>query len=341
MRIKLFIMIIIFSFASNSHAACHGKMVNFFSDVCWKCMLPITIMGAKLGDGRDTPNPKNMFCHCTKKLGIPMIGMPVSYWEAVKIVEVTQTPYCMVSLGGIQLMQDQSKSGTISGTSGVYSGFYNVHMYDFPIWSILGTILDLPCHTQGIFDIAYMSELDPVWDDEELAALMHPESLAYKGMLTEMSCIFDCLKAQAGFAIDSNPWCGGCTGNLVPSIGLVNHHVGYNNSAKNVTFRMLNHLHHAGTMPLTSTKEAMCGDKYHPVIKKSQYKTQMIHPIAVTKGSIPCEPVGYDSDNIFSILNTGFNGDLSITKPTEYPVKGEFFSYIIWRKRNCCAEIGY
>ena len=77
-----------------------------------------------------------------------------------------------------------------------------------------------------------------------------------------------------------------------------------------------------GMALLTSTPAAICQSLPMPIIKKSQYRTQMTFPTAMntTRG---CKPLGRSN-----VLYDSFK---------EIPMKGESFGYLIWRKRNCCA----
>ena len=50
---------------------CSGRFVNPISDVCWSCLLPISIGPVKIGGGvvpskRDTDNPASPLCVCIK-----------------------------------------------------------------------------------------------------------------------------------------------------------------------------------------------------------------------------------------------------------------------------------
>lgn len=87
-----------------AYSKCVGRFVNPLSDICWSCLFPITIGGMKVSEsGEDTPNPRRLVCTCTKP--IPRIGIPISFWEPVRLVDVTRTPYCLVNMGGMQMMQ--------------------------------------------------------------------------------------------------------------------------------------------------------------------------------------------------------------------------------------------
>ena len=72
----------------------------------------------------------------------------------------------------------------------------------------------------------------------------------------------------------------------------------------------------------TSGPEALCQPYPMPVIKKSQYRSQVINPVPSTLIG-GCVPFG----NTTTLYESG----------KEIPVVGEDFGYLIWRKRNCCV----
>ena len=86
------------SYASN----CQGRFVNPISDICWSCLMPISIGGFNIGKGqppkkRDTKNPISPLCLCTKA-NIPIAGIAIGFWEPVRLIDVTRTPYCLTEI---------------------------------------------------------------------------------------------------------------------------------------------------------------------------------------------------------------------------------------------------
>jgi conjugal transfer pilus assembly protein TraU len=65
-----------------------------------------------------------------------------------------------------------------------------------------------------------------------------------------------------------------------------------------------------------------CEAKVMPIIKKSLYKTQMVHPTAQTSGI--CHPLG--------------KSDLLWGAGKSFPKTGEDFVYLIWTKKQCCLD---
>ena len=85
---------------------CTGRLINPVTDICWDCLLPITIGSTPFmtGTNPDTVNPADTFCTCGGDL-FPEIGIAVGYWEPMELIDVTRSPYCLVNLGGIPLME--------------------------------------------------------------------------------------------------------------------------------------------------------------------------------------------------------------------------------------------
>ena len=71
----------------------------------------------------------------------------------------------------------------------------------------------------------------------------------------------------------------------------------------------------------------LCGPYFLPVMDKAAYKTQLTHPIPSTSKEAGkcCQPFGRQT--------------VTWGAGKEYPVRGEDFSFILFRKRNCC--VGY
>lgn len=117
---------------SSYASTCGGRFVNPISDICWSCLLPISIgsppTGVQIGKGsipkkRDTKNPSSPLCLCTKA-GVPVPGISIGFWEPVRLVDITRTPYCMVNLGGLQLA-----SGSLNKVSSYARGYGDHHAH--------------------------------------------------------------------------------------------------------------------------------------------------------------------------------------------------------------------
>ena len=313
--------------------SCAGKFINPITDICWSCILPITIGGDKVGikipgsgaKGRDTKNPSALVCMCNK-IGVPTPGVPIGFWEPTRLIEITRTPYCLVGLGGIEIMKDKKRIAAITDTDSHYS-YYHLHYYVYPLIYWLELITDFVCLESGTWDLAYMSEFDPTWNDDKLHCLLNPEVFLFGNPIAQAACAVDCSFANTSFPKDGLFWCAGCLGNMYPWVGYnIDHHGGVKTSALLAT-RIIAKMHRIGLAKQTSTDSSkydgpLCKKSYCPKIKKSQYKLQMAYPKYI-KGGYSCVPLGMT--------------DLLYGADKEFPMKGQDWVYVLWRKINCCA----
>lgn len=307
---------------------CSGRFVNPITDICWSCLFPITIGPVNINrSGReDTPNPAQIPCWCPRP-PIPGLvpGVPVGFWEPSRLVDVTRVPFCMVNMGGLQLGNSTVGYG-VHGTKGLsttQASFYQVHWYVYPVIYWLELLVDFLCLEQQSFDVAYITELDPLWNADELSFILNPEAVLFGNPIAQSACAADCAATSAGFPMDILFWCGGCQGSIYPFTGNNTAHIGGVQASLLLTQRMMAKLHRELLLWGTSGPAALCQKYPLPIIKKTQYKTQMTYPRPTTRGPMACNPLGRTE----VIWGSG----------REFPYKGEDFGYLIWRKRNCCV----
>ena len=313
-------------FGSAPIQACQGRFVNPITDICWSCLFPISIGPVRVSTGgrEDTPNPGRIPCMCPKPPIPLMPGIPVGFWEPARLIDVTRVPFCLVSMGGLKLGGSRHHYGIhgARGDSRGQSSFYQVHWYVYPVIYWLELLVDFICLEQQSFDVAYLTELDPLWNDDKLSFL-NPEAAAFGNPIAQGACAADCAAASVGFPQDFLFWCGGCQGSLYPFTGNNAAHNGGVQASLLMVQRMIAKLHRELLLWETSGERALCQKKILPQIKKSQYKTQMTYPRPTSTGPMACNPLGRTE----VIWGAG----------REFPYKGEDFGYLIWRKRNCCA----
>lgn len=334
-QIIMLILVILMPISATASVTCKGTFVNPVATPCWGCLGPINIGGLSIGKGltpkkRDIKNPSSPVCACSK-LGqpIPIPGISIGFWEPVRMVDITRTPYCMVNLGGIALGNDAKKISSYArgyDKRATHSSFYHVHYYVYPLIYWLELITDFMCLEQSTFDVAYMSEFDITWNDSKLQSLLNPEAILFGNPLAQAACGLDCASATASTAIDSMFWCAGCHGNMYPFSGANADHIGGVQNSSLLTTRIIAKMHRIGLAQETSTTDAsingaICKKSRALKIKKSQYKLQMINPKSSSDG-IGCWPLGL-SDMAYSAFK-------------EYPYDGQDWGYLIWRKKNCC-----
>ena len=306
--------------------ACTGRFVNPLTDVCWECLFPISIGPAAIGSATgapDTPNPASPLCYCGTP--IPRVGLSIGLWAPARLIDVSRTPYCFSNLGGLTvdagLAAGRGRTGSSSG-DGSSGSVWHVHYYTYPLLSWIGALLDLGCLESGGLDIAWVSELDPTWNDGELALLVNPEAVLFADLPAQAACAADCAAASTGLPRDELFWCAGCQGGMYPLTGAVSAHVGGVQASLLVAERMVFRMHRLGLAWGTSGSNALCARYVMPVMQKSQYRWQMSQPVPATSPAVGCNPTGRSSVLWESLR--------------ELPVSGENFGYLLWRKRSCC-----
>jgi conjugal transfer pilus assembly protein TraU len=326
--------VLIFLISSNNILAknCTGKMFNPITDVCWDCIFPISIGAIPihgLHKRHDTANPTSPICFCPqcvkiiKGVPVPMPGLAIGYWEPIRTVDVTTKPYCLTSLGGLQLIPENlslQQNGIESANSD--DATYHIHWYINPVLSILNILGDGMCRiVTPMFDMAYMTEFDPLFHDDMLSFIINPEAILFANPIAQAACIADAIASSTYKPLDFLFWCAGSQGHLYPFTGNVNGGVSSIQISSLITEKLMAKLHRQLMLPITSGPDAMCQPYPFPIIKKSQYRLQTTFP-KVGMGKFGCNPIGKST-----ILHEQFK---------KIPYKGEDFGYLIWRKRNCC-----
>lgn len=327
---SIFVFLIASYNFSYADTLCHGKFANPLTDVCWSCLFPISIGSATVFSGGepDTANPSLPICTCPMVPTGVRIGISLGFWEPIALVDVTRHPYCMVNLGGLQLASSNfTANGGIDTTMGAQNeSFYYVHWYKFPLIYWLNILTDLFCVEKGDFDIAYLTELDPTWHDDELSFLLNPEALLFSNLIAQAACSADSIATLRNLPIDSLFWCAGAQGSMYPLNGFVQAHSGGVQASTLLTERMTYKMHREGLLwdSVPQNSPALCYQYPAPIIPKSRYRYQMINPIPTASG-------GEDGCHAFGHTTSLWEG------LHEYPYAGEDFGFLVWKKRNCCA----
>lgn len=304
--------------ASFGNSSCTGSMINPM-DLCWDCMYPITIGNTTVMSSSlpDTPNPSNTLCSCGTFPNVSF-GMTVGFWEPFALTDVTRTPFCMVNLGGVQLpikapWAVQGDETTAQPTDA--TAYFNVHVYRYPLFSWLKFFSG--CSTAQPFSVQYMSELDPPWSDDKLAAILHPETASFANPAAQTACLASAISANTGLPNDSLYWCAGSQGAIYPLTGSVAYHQDGYSTGVLLTERAGFLMHQQGQWLTSDGTSALCGAYDSPILRPSQYRYQPLYP-----SNQSCEPFGRSTQDFASGL--------------EQPNSLENYAYVIWQKVNCC-----
>jgi len=319
--VLFFVCLLLFVEVQNIYA-CPGNVFNPITDVDWMGVFPIKIGGVTVaGFGQEDTRTVsvNPVCVCSDPL--PRVGIPVSFWEPVRLLEVVRQPYCFPSLGGLDLSTTIQGFGSNSETQETdeHHAFYQVHYYVYPLFYLLELVMNFACLETSGYDLGYITELDPLWNSPELAALLTPEAFLFANPASIAVCAADCVAATAGFPLDVLFWCGGCWGGFYPLNGALSAgNASPQQASALVASRMLFKLHREGLLWGSVGDQGLCGYYPMPIMMKSQYKLQLAYP---------------KRGNVFPIGRS----DVAWGVGASFPVAGEDFLYVVWRKRDCCV----
>jgi conjugal transfer pilus assembly protein TraU len=315
---------------AQANATCTGHFPNPITDVCWGCFFPLSLGPVDLwpSDRPDADgNPSIPICLCG---GIPpRPGLAFGFWEPVRMIDVTTKAFCFPNLGGVKINPGLSigngyvKARKLSAGIGEHTANYQVHYYVFPLFYLLELLNDFLCFEQASFDVAYMSEVDATWQDDSIAAVVYPETAVFAFPLAQVACVADCIAATAHLPLDALFWCSGCNGSMYPMVGNIGESVTTEQSMRLAAERMIYKMHRTGLAWGTMGSEGLCQKYLMPILKKQQYRLQMINPTPMVTGSGSCSAIGSST----ALPSAG----------KTFPVTGEDVGYLVWRKRNCCV----
>jgi len=328
----LLVVLAALAFASPASAApgsCTGKFVNPITDVCWSCLFPMSVGGLKIWpSGRpDTNNPASPICACGSPL--PRIGISVGFWEPVRLADVSMKPWCFVNLGGLKVAPGfDIGQGYLTGPSAVggrsqSTAKWHVHWYVYPLLYWMEILTDFACFEQASFDIAYMTEVDPLWQDDTLTALINPEAGIFANPHAQAACAGDRPAPPAPPPLDTLFGGAGSRGPMSPPTGNFPASIGHVQSSRLALSRFAYKMHREGLAWGTMGSAGLCHKYLMPILRKQQYRFQMVNPIPTVSGRFACSAIG------------------ASTMPPDagraYPAGGEDMGYLVWRKRNCCV----
>ena len=198
----------------NAATVCQGEILNPVTDVCWSCVFPVKIGGKASLTTSVLPDPDTgaggPFCTCGKGPNL-RAGVTFSFWEPLRTAEIVRHAGCLPSMGGVNMgdmglrISDHVKvhSHEPDGSMKRHTDFRQVHWYATPWLFILEALLDDGCLDQQTFDLAYMSELDPLWDDTLSSFILNPDAALFANPIAQGACAADCTSASSGLPQNS------------------------------------------------------------------------------------------------------------------------------------------
>jgi conjugal transfer pilus assembly protein TraU len=282
-------------------------------------ILPIRIAGITLLSGRlpDAQNAVNSpLCLCN--VPFPRIGVPVSFFEPSRLIEVVKDPYCFPTMG-VGLGVTSLLKGTKGDGRDRARTFFQSHYYIFPIYAILELMTDFICMEITGFDVAYITEVDPLWNDDSLSAIINPEALLFANPATHFTCLADSVTSQINEPTDPLFWCKGSWGSAYPLTGNTTTN-NYVEDSASVASSLIYKLHRQLILWGSWGQAGLCGYYPAPVWRKSAYRLQLVSPIPHPFAN----GIGIDG----KWWSWGKNIPLSAS---------DNFGYLLFKKRECCA----
>lgn len=286
----------------------------------YTAMFPLRIAGVPIIPGRIQDvggSVSSPICICPDP--IPRIGIPVSFFEPSRLIEVVKDPYCFPSMG-FGLTTSGGALGGTSGDDGIgnQSTFYQAHYYIFPIYALLELLTDFICLQTTGFDMAYITEVDPLWNNDTLSAIINPEALLFGNPVANLACMADAVTSAVFEPIDALFWCKGSWGNAYPLTGQTNGD-GHVEGGASVAASLIYKLHRQLILWGSWGQLGLCGYYPAPIWRKSAYRLQIVTPIP----SLYATTIGTTG----MLWSFGKNP----------PFVGDNFSYLLFKKRECCA----
>lgn len=283
MKTKRFLKKIIFifiAFFSTINVYANVPMLEFVKNADWE------FMGDKTRFTLD-------LCECDIFDGGRGAGFKVTIAEPIGIIETTNTPWNIVSLGqkfqkSVGRKQGKSRE---NGQNKRYT-----HFVAFPVMAVLNFVQDYICFERVSFtSFLYWSEIIPSQNNDIVALFTQlskgPMSKAwYNNPFGLMACSVDCVASTFNEPLNSLHWCAGCAGSTGNNTGfgggkdpdpIMESHVN--------AVTAIDELHTIGALskvsdakiefsPVPAVPNSMCQPKYFPMGLKTQYYLQPIVP---------------------------------------------------------------
>ncbi len=321
MKLKKLLLAFSFLLASDLFAICKPSgflTVDIVLKADYTAMLPLRIAGIEILKGIIPDMQSTVsspICVCPDPF--PRIGIPVSFFEPSRLIEVVKDPYCFPTMG-FGLPMSKLQTGTIGDAHDKSRTFFQAHYYIFPVYAIIELFTDFICMEKTGYDIAYITEVDPLWNDDSLSLIINPEALLFGNPATQMACVADSIASQVSTPLDFLFWCKGSWGNAYPMTGNTNTNNLIEDTAS-IASSLIYKLHREILLWGSWGQLGLCGYYPAPIWRKSAYRLQLIapipHPMAMTIGTMA--------------QKWGFGKDI--------PGMGDNFGYLLFKKRECCA----
>ncbi len=268
-------------------------------------------------------------CLCPGRLfGLPTPGIMMTMHMPTYVAEVQGEAGCSPLLG-TKLTTAYDHRSTASDNPGAsttgddYASTRQIHWLEYPVFSLLEILKDSICLQSGsVLDIAYMTEFDSLWQNDIWAAVVAPEGALFANYAANSSCVIDTVSASFNRCpMDAMPWCVGKASSYPWSATQYNQ-TDHTEGAVKVLQKFLQRQTRLGLLRRTVGADAKCSPVISPVMARSQWRIDLIHPNPKRSG----KPIVLGTDN--HVWGT----------PGAVPFD-ESSVYLIWQGMQCCLHI--
>lgn len=327
-QMRLIICIVCLCICGKADAFCDPRMINPVTEIAWEGIFPVKIGGVTVygGDIPDTSDAAaDPICTCFSKTHVPTFGISVSFWDPFNIIESVHDAWCLTSLG--IKMTGITKAGHLNGTLANRGGtrnspeyFAQAHRIIFPVWQILGLFTDVSCVDHSKFDVGYLTELDPLWQNDLASLVLNPEALIFGNPVLQAACMADAVAAAVRYPRNELFWCMGQWGSAYPLTGSLAADDPIMGAA-GVAARMIYKLNRE--LVMCDHNVNACGCVHTPIWVKSNYRFQLLRPRADTG----------------RIIRIGEPAPIWESNQAPPNMKGsDNFAFVIFRKVSCCMQ---
>lgn len=316
-------------------------------------MLPIKVAGTEFGGDDTVPDPDSdsdkinskFLCMC--KMPPPIferIGITVSFWNNIGLIDTTSIPYCMpqIGMGMAEEMADTVEDaygsflkkpvglggsmqfGERSSAGKEQDQFISAHVHFTSYMSfmqIISAVLTAACLNVETNFPFFATELLATWQNDEWGVLTNPEALLVANPIATAACMADSFSVSlTKRSLDPLFWCAGSWGVMYPFTMNVGSGVPLNSYAMLATraiaqkFQTLQLLDTTGSHMVNNT----CQPIPTYFMPKKDINIYPIFPHKIKKRF----PIGYPSE----IWGIGLDN----------PANLGVMTWMVYQKRDCC-----
>lgn len=338
---------------------------SFFQKICWSQFYPIRMAGIDLFKNI-APSGANRqpLAVCPGDLSkgeLPMVGYTIGHWRPVRIIENPRKEWCLMSLGGIDMSGSSSMANQLKAASACVAeqgdgiSTSNVNYYYADLLAMFDMMASPKCNPGGTisFDLAQSSAFYPTWHNGMLADALTPESAIMAVIGPYMKSVDQITTTARDESVDELWASAGDWDSIVTPTGdtLANGHNPPVIWALNSS-RFLALMSRMGIQKRTVGSDTLCKAQLMPIMKKSQYRLQMLYPVPQSHGGKQPITAPVDTTNggkqVAEFDLTSFSGKCTSAigehnfKSIEWrsrPVTGEDGVWMLWQWVDCAVGV--